>query len=115
MSVLSFLRQEATVYRATQEGTGLDGMPMVSWEAVETGKPCRVMHDSGASAGGNEGGTVATPRCYFEAGSGVREQDELGITDAGGAEVRYRIEQMYGPAEGGDHYDVALLRSSKQG
>ena len=71
MSVLSFLRQEATIYRSSEVGTGVDGMPEVEWSTLETGRPCRIMHDSGASAGGNEGGTVSTPRCYFEVGSEI--------------------------------------------
>lgn len=107
---MSFLIQSAAVWREAELSRGADGLPVVGWTMVEAARACRLMHDMGADAGGNEGGSVTTPRCYLELDSGVLAQDELVVDD-----VRYRVEQMYPRAEGGTHYDLAKLRSVAQG
>ena len=110
MGVLTFLTQSATVHRWTQTGTENDGHPLVEWSVAAEGVPCRLMHDMATPAGGNEGGQVLGPRCYFEVDTDIKAQDELEIDS-----VRYAIERSMSPAEGGNHYQVHQLRSGING
>lgn len=106
MSVLSFLTQSADVYRWTEQGPGTDGQPAAAWALQVEGEPCRLMYDN-AQATGNEQSVVAMPRAYFQSGADVKAQDELVIDGQ-----RYSIDKLFGPAEGGDHYTVAYIRSN---
>lgn len=106
---MTFLTQSCDVYRREERGTGNDGLPTSAWSLYSEGVACRLMHDAAVAAGGNEGGSVKVPRCYFESDVDLDAADEIVV---GG--VRYAIEQLFGPAEGGDHYTVASLRSGAQ-
>lgn len=105
--VSSFLTQSARVFRPEQSSSDVDGQPLVAWEEVSTDTPCRLMHDAASVAAA---GSVQRPRCYFDVDADVTVNDEVEV-----AGVRYALEQLFGPAEGGDHYQVATLRSELRG
>lgn len=107
--VSSFLTQSARVFRPGQSSSDVDGQPLVVWEEVSTDTPCRLMHDA-ASVAGQAAGSVQRPRCYFDIDADVTANDEVEVEG-----VRYALDQFFGPAEGGTHYQVATLRSELRG
>ncbi len=110
MSVTSFLTQSARVLRPSQTSSDTDGQPVVSWSEVDAALACRLMHDAAPSVGGAGDGDTFKPRCYFEYGADVRQNDEIEVDS-----IRYAVEHLFSPAEGGTHYTVATVRSTLRG